>query len=1213
MKTFSTNLVALPGPLLVACERYGLSAVQSNPLAADLVLWEASDRTPGLLSTSQAASIQASLKKGGRLLLTLDRVAGLSPLLLHEVLPTTGWATQAHLTPYTPQDPLRVGEVDDQFFKTGLAEVSVPYCLDIRPASAVERGQSQYERYDLVHPLLQVPIAAHSDFWTRSLLNREWTVRARCNNLAGSALVVTGRYGAGKVVLVGTSVAGLSETASAGTFWSSILQWLGEDEPRDSAPGAKPAMAATIADGQVHVQLSNPGASPLAIQIVLRVLAESGSVLADGQGEQQRRLSLAAKTSSAVTLRLPAPGRLADASLEDDGSLQVRVGLLSGDGSTLLAEQRMTAFEPALRLEIRTDNLYSRAYPFHAPGPDALGNFASRMGSFVGAYAFAPGETIQGHVLLSHGLRNLAPAAVVQDVLTPGNQSAMALNDRAAGFRKSPTDKITAYSMWTGQKSVENVLQFTLEDIALISAVTIVGAYGRYGNAAIHCPGAAQVEIDGRVVAASDGLDTAFTAGFGQARLPFESCRGKIVTLRLPWIDKFQNAHRQEPWLYEVRIEGWTAELPAPRSNQLLIHLVDAHTGQKTEVLSQPLTAAGCSLNDMAFRAPLPKLGGIRFYRLEASFGPASGSVPALTLEPSRPLLPMTDLRPPNSAGLGLNVTRGFREFNYPGTGTGEPWGVSWASPDDLVWAYSRMLKETPLRSSGLALRLYVNETDMRHYSIPWRSFPNGELFLVNGASRIVAQLRKDTRWSGSETVQLTFGDRWVAGPALSNLNGWQDYVEFDKYLRSTGAPGLSGRTHAAVGEEINGVYQTEWQVWQLDRYVRSVGALREAFEAEGKTLVISAQGLPMVAGEAGRKLSLTLRGMQDDSTWSMLDESPVLTTGRQMSELAFNPVWAMSNLLAYGFNSALFNNWQWHSPVGTIEPTRRHNYDRAWRATLWDGGRYGSVYTYGFAANAGVAYTMSEQDYQQWWYLQEREGLIAPEAPLGAGLVISTAKYLDPKHLRWDCGDALNMPEALLLTLAFRSLHDAGVSLPFAANASSLHEYSLGAPLILLNVGDFSSTEVAELKQLHARGILLAAFATRASLPPDAAALFSLPGTLLLEHAADTLSRADALRAADQLRTALRLPIRFPAGTAGYGFRSQDTSLIVVEDWFEQAREAEVQVLKSPGARIAWACNVNDHQPLTIVDDGANWRIQIPIRSGDGVLIALKEADHGS
>jgi hypothetical protein len=1201
------NLSSPPRSLLDTFLSMRLTLESQTPLAADLVVWEASEKPSGSLNAEQVAKLTKNIQNGGRILVTLDSLPGLSPLLLGSVLPSTGWATQLRLSPYTPREPLGISRVDPTYFPDGLDGLVVPFCCDIRPTSAVERGQARYERYNFVHPVLHVPVPAASDFWSRTLLNREWTVRAQCNDLTQMPLVVTGRYGAGKVVMVSTSAAGIGESAIARRFWNSVLRSLLEEEDIERSDSTKPGMVTKLIGSEAQVTLSNPGSKALRLEVVVRALSAEGAILADGSGELQRKVLLSPRQSSTLNLPLPTPSPIADDAVRNGKSIRVRVGALSGDGATLLMEHRMVAPQPALQLKIQTDNLYSVAYPFHSPGPDALAAFTGRMGAFVGAYAYAPGQAIRGTVILSNGVTNLAPISSVRDITTPGNISVMALNDEATGFRQTPnSDKIEAYSMWTGKAAVENVLQFTLPQATQITEVVLVGNFGASPNES-HNPGSAVIEADDRTVASIDNLDTAFTAGYGQARLAFPPCRARTLTVRFPWVDKRGSIPREAPWLGEICVQGWADNLPPEAFGHLVVSLVDALTGERQPILNAAVTVSSCEVYRRSFEATLPQVPGINFYRLEAIFQKVTSTIPVLMIKPSRALLPLTDLRPVNSPGVGFNVSRGFREAFHQGTGTAEP-TPGWGAPDDLIWSYSRQLKQISRKARTEAARLYLTESDMRHYITPWRSFSNGDLFFPVAAPQIVDKLRSNSRWSTSNTVQLLFADRWDTGPDLSNLHGWQDYVEFDKTLRKLNGVGLAGRTHQEIGAEIEANYGNHWQAWQLERYLRSVRSLRDAFQSAGKSLVISAQGVPMVAGEAGRELSRTIRGMIDDCTWSMLDNSQALTTGRQMSELAFNPVWEMSTLIPWGYNSSIFNNWQWHNPVGTAEPSRRHIYDRAWRATLWFGELYASLYKYGFTANAGIAYTTTEEEFQQWWYMQERESLLAPEEPIGAGLVISTAKSADPNSIRFTCGDPLTIDEARLLAQSFRNLHNAGVSLPFAANASTLRNCAVKAPLILLNLPDFNSDELDMLKDLHQRGTRIAAFAEKSSLSPAAAELFLKPGTLLIETSAATLTHSDALKAAARLQAALHLTLRFPQGTAGYGFRSQDTTFLVVEDWLERARKIELQITKSDGAQTASACNVNSHQHLNVEDRGSTWVIEVPLRSGDGVLIALKE-----
>jgi hypothetical protein len=848
-----------------------------------------------------------------------------------------------------------------------------------------------------------------------------------------------------------------------------------------------------------------------------------------------------------------------------------------------------------------------------------LQSFSFRMGLPVNAYAALPGTRLEGTVSLSLQCENLALEGVWKDLADPSNGSVIALNDRGGTSRRGPIDGIQGWGMWTGHSGADGALELSLPFGARLSAVTLVGDRGPVGGGfEQHNPGQVVVEVDGEQVARVDELDSLFVSGLGQARIALPpGSAGQRVTIRLPWVPPHNGHGRAEPWLAEILVDGWPADAPvaAPVTGQLTVDLVPTLGGPHLSLLSTSATIRPGELTAHSVAIPLPAAVGVGVYRLEAVFHPTGAraavttSAPLLVIAPHRTLQDLLELTGPTVFGTSMNVTNGFTRFNLLGTGTTEPWN-GWAHPDDLVWAYERQLKEVLPNAHTTISRLYATETDMRHYSMPWREFGNGEMFFPAALPGLIANLQQQRGWAKAPVVRLTFGDRWVVGPDLNTCNGWQEFVAFDSHLRQTSGQGLAGRTRAEVYAEIHTSNETAWQAWQLERYLGNVRAIRETFRAQGKDVFIYSQDLPAVAGAAGRELSQSIRGMNDDYTWGMQDNSPTLTTGRNLGELAFNPVWQISTLMAWGFASPIFNNWQWHDPVSTIEPVRRLIYNRTWRGMLWDDGHYGGLATYGYTDNVGNTYGMAAEEYQEWWNMQQRGNLLLPESPLGAGLVISTQKTADPRTVRWNCNNALSLAEPRLLMQAFRSLSEAGLSVPFAANAAQLGRWTPppGAALIVLNLPDWSDEEIAGLARLQAQGVPVAAFAMRSALSAAAARIFAQPSTLLLERSADGLSPAEAVVVARQLADVLNLALQFSNGLNGYGFRSGDAIMIVLEDWQEQARVGSVRLRKSSNMRRAAATNLNDHSTLVVSSAGAFWEIAVPIRSGDGVMIAVKE-----
>ena len=1215
--TCSSNLLHSSEAFEKACFAAGLRPQAQLSVSAGVVLFEASEGVANSLNAQTSAALIENLRAGGRLLFTLAPYAGQSAFRLSSALPSTGWTSTMRPSSFQPSRPIPIQAVGDDFFPSGsLAGLEVPAGADIRPVSAAERGQARYERYRIHHPVLGTDVPAHSDLWSRPLLNREWTVRAVYNDLARMPLLVTGRYGGGRVAMLATTVAAVGESSSAQSFWRAVLHWL---MTPDLSPVGAPRRA-TLAmsfPSPSTVRLTCSAESSGPVQLVMRVLDRDGAMLADGMGEHNQAIDLKARQATVIDLSLNPTAMPGREQRQSELSFQVRAGLLSAEGSTLLVERRDSSSVPLVTLRVMTEPLPLHAI-FAGPGPDAIAGFQGRMGLPVNVYAVKPAMVLHGTAVLSLQCRNLASAGTWHDRTTPGNASVVALNDGGAAVRRGPSDGIGGWGMWTGVQGVENVLETTLASPARLSSVTLVGSHGPYVYGEEHNPRRVTIEVDHRPVTFVDDLDPAFAAGMGQANiiLPPASL-GTVITVRLPWVAKQGSGVRREPWLGEIMVEGWPeSDVPAaPVHGRLKVNLADAVGTVRATILESSQIVRAGQILQLPFRIQVPAGEQPGVYRLEASFTFADrislrATAPILAVPDGPTLLPLQDLAGPQVFGTGLNVTNGFTKFDILGTGTTESWN-GWGHPDDLVWAYSRQLKEIRPRARGQVNRLYASLSDMRHYSIPWREFGNGQLFFPAMIGGLVSNLKAQRGWASARLVRLTFGDRWVVGPDLQSCNSWQEYVAFDGFLRTTNGSGLEGRTHADIEHAIHTQHESEWQEWQLDRYLRSVRSVREAFQAEGKDVFIYSQNIPVVAGPAGRELAQTMRGMNDDFTWGMQDNNPTLTTGRHLGELAFNPVWKVATLLPWGFASPVFNNWQWHSPVAAIEPIRRLLYNRLWRGMLWDGGRYSNLATYGYADNVGTSFAPTSEEYQEWWNIQQRGNLLQPESPLGAGLVISTQKNATAGSIRWNGLDGTALPEPRMLMDAFRSLSEAGVSLPFAANASTLAEWDPppGIALIALNLPDWSEAEIAGLARMQSRGVKIAVFAEKASLSSSAVQLVERTGTLLIPPLPARMTHPEALNIGRQLMDALRLPLQFSDGLNGYGFRSGSLNYLVVEDWREQARMGSVRVRKSSGAQHAFAANLNDHSSLAVKAAGDFWEVSVPIRSGDAALLALKES----
>jgi hypothetical protein len=1201
----STNLPS--GTALAAgCRIARLDSDEAGPLSGDVIVWECG-AGKGEMDDGEVASLGERVRLGTSLLLTLDRNPGTTPMKLSFLSPTSGFETQTHFDDDALPGRIEVASFDRTFFAADEAkELALPFHYAIRPLATTERGQAKYERYRRpIQHLKDTVVGPNDEFWSKSLLNRERKIRVSGGDIFASPLLVSGLYGAGRVAIFASSGLALDAWEGGPKFWAAVLSWLGSSAPQNT--GVKtpqvPDLAVETVGHAVHLNLKNPSSSALSVRVVGRASTWDGSLLGEETGELHRMVTIPPRGDLSVEMPLPEPSPTNYQALEDADAFQLRIGLLSADGSTILSQRRMALdFRSPVRVAVSMNNLSGWQYPFHAPGLDSLPLFDQRMGAQVSAYSYPPAGHGEAQVRVTNGLTNLAPLARIVDEKNPANASVEALNDHATIAFKGTADGVEGHGAWMGAAG-DNVLSFTFAHPVTLTSVVLLGSDGEKQEMN---PGAGSVELDGKRVASSGVLDADFVSGFGQARLSFAPAQATTLTLRLSQKPSKKKVNGMT--LGEIRLEGWTGDAAPPASGTLSVLLVDGHSGKETPLATKELTlkAGASELAKIPFSLPSEQTSP-RFYRVEARFAGVIGSTPVLAIKPPKPLLPRTDLRPKDVPSLGLIVSRGFRDAIPLGTGTQELKG-GWGQPDDVIWCHAHQFNEIAANARSQANRLYLTEVTMGHYITPWRHFNNGVGLYSEAMPNFIAKMKAQPNWKKSDTAFLGQSDRWNAGPDLSTLHSWGDFVAFDDHLRASGKPGLTGRTRTEIAREIHSQHEDVWQAYQLQQYVDNVRLLRESFKAQGKDVVLSSQGVPMVAGAAGEELSHTIRGMSDDSTWGMEHNNIPATTGRQMSELAHNPVWKMNTLLQWGYDSSNLGNPIWHAPVGTTESSRRHCYNRAWRATIWPDGSYASMHTYGYNSNASVSFLMTENDWQQWWLLQERHSLLTPEEPIGAGLVISSSRYAG-EHVRFTAaGNTFaESPEAMTLSRAFQRLHEAGLSMPFAANAGALAQWQGTAPLIILNLEDFSAEEVAILAKLQARGVRMVALTEEKTLPAGAEELFQHANATILQMPG-RLSDAQARTALPQLQKLLDMPLLFPAGAAGYGFRMSGTSFLVVEDWLEQGRTASVRMRASNHASKATACNVNDHIALSVHRDGGDWIIEATLRPGDATLIALEE-----
>jgi hypothetical protein len=1197
----ASNLSKLQIAVLEAALGCSISKVEFA--SADFIVLE--PRHGDDLTEEQVACIKDRVRQGATLMVALNAWRQLSSMRLGEVLPAITWQTRDRFNGPTGDGSIGIGWADPRFFAgASLVEIALPFFSTVEPMSPAERGQSRYALYKRKNPVLMNDVEPGDQLWTRPILLRDIQIRLRGNDNASTPLLLTGRYGAGRTALFGS---GFEQLASSADLLRSVLAWLKPAVVSPSAPAMiVPEMMVVYGKRSIEIQLRQNSSAPLPVEIVGRGYTWESAPLGF-DCDLLRSVTLLPGQTVAVTMPFPEYSETSFQALGFRDAFYVRIGVLGAAGAnTLLERQLLADFSAQAVLVVYADDIDHWQYPFHAPGSSFQSSFMDRSGARIGAYAYPPDARLHGSVSIANGLRDLGALCTVVDETTPGNPTVTALIDGAMVANKKPTkDALIAYSVWTGNPDVENVLSFIFPHAVTLAAVMLVGNYREKDPLN---PDAVFIELDGKRIVAGNNLIERFQQNSGNVEFNFEPVTGTRVKFRVP--AAAASTRRRGVALTEVRFEGWAGPSPTPITGDLTVTLENALSETSMPVLRQLISLKPGERRNIPVICTLSAVDASSapaFYRLQANFSGVTKSAPILALNPPSPLLPNNALVPSDSAELGFIVTQGYRICFPLGTGTTEhPPG--WATPDDLVWAYSRQMKEVGRRARTQAVRLFVTEGDMRHYASPWRTFLSGVPLFDEATPNLVDAMSKRPHWNDSGVVRLGNSDRWETGPNIETLHGWQDFVAFDAHLRAAGKPALKGKTREELVTEIHNEREDDWQAWQLAQYLHNFRTIRDGFAARGKRLLITAQGCPAIVGPLGAEIAENIQGMSDDSTWGMAEGSTTLTIGRQLAILAHNPVWKMSTLMEYGFVSNTLNSHEWHAPVCTVEPLRRLYYDRAWRGAIWHDGEYRSVYTAGYNENVGISFQMTQNDWVQWWQIEERHSLLSPQAPLGAGIVISTIRDAGPEHIRFNADDIFSAsPDGVGLARVFQRLHEAGLSIPFVANATALGKWKGSAPLIVLNPEVFVKEEIATLEELHSKGVKMVAFSMAPTLEPRVARLFDRPGNLIqLDPRKMTASDAEQLVA--RLHKLLDIPLAFGRGICGYGFTMSETQFVVVGEWRNEGRMVEIRLRAREGKSQAWACGLNDHLPLAVHRDGADWVVEIPMRPGDGQVVALRE-----
>ena len=215
-------------PLVQAIEGKGLTvktgaATEEIAPASRLIVWESKAGGAADITADRARQVGEIVRSGGSLLLTFDQTTGITPMRLACMLPTIPWHTQgASLSRGGIKPAVSALNWDTSFFPNNEPNgLSLPFHYEMEPVTSVERGMQRYDPFAYNIAAFDLKHEPGDFFWTRPLLNREWTVRLRGNDGPQTPLLITGRYGAGRVAVFAASTTSItSANQKMWTIWS---------------------------------------------------------------------------------------------------------------------------------------------------------------------------------------------------------------------------------------------------------------------------------------------------------------------------------------------------------------------------------------------------------------------------------------------------------------------------------------------------------------------------------------------------------------------------------------------------------------------------------------------------------------------------------------------------------------------------------------------------------------------------------------------------------------------------------------------------------------------------------------------------------------------------------------------------------------------------------------------------------------------------------
>ena len=1054
------------------------------------------------------ADAPARLREGKTLIISLGRRTE-SVIHAQSLLPVNSWSFEDRQ--FLRGDSGALATPDSLFNDLPLSGFNVSAHYDLHlPYAAIEAGEHRYRFQDYG----EAKNSGDVDFpsMQKELLNTDFSSLLTSDQSGRLPLLVSGRFHAGRVIVFAANLydPALVRWGQYGAFVSHLL-----------ATSPKPAAVESPADAVAKLQLTIP-------VVQTRVAGEAKPVIrvnVNNATDQPIHAILACKICNAehellnsasqpitvnakqsLSVELPErTAQLGDPTIvpsEDAAAFRiVDVGVCATDSENIAATAHAVIdISPPITLKVSTADYRSFDDLLSFPDRDMGRGYDVAGAAAIDRVAYATGSSPQLTIRLTNARHNIAPLATPSDVDHADNVTAQGLNDLAFS-NGSLRGLWPLYGGWYSIVAPQQHVRLQFPMPVTIAASEIDG-YGKFREWNKSNP--SDFEMTAHQASGDVNLVSVKDADYSGElhRDEFKPTQADACDLK---ISDIHTEPRGEPGslpkmlsncsIQEWQLYGWPATTtPTAASGHLTVTATDVLSGQSLQLLDEAETVE--PLTELARQVTLPAHATEGSVRIDAIFTPSSGSAIVSSTNliftaPNRKELAQT----PKST-MGLLCASGMSALDPFGTGTSK--GTDgWTGPDNGVWAATHDLMELGSSSTDDDRRMLTTSTRFCHYTDPWRDMPSGEYYFDDVTDELMKML--DGKLKGSIYIRLFLSDRWNGIPIGAQFT-WDDFIRFDEYLRKGGGKGLAGRTRKELATEIRQNHAAEFQVFELNKYADHLLTTQKRFAEKGLDFSVTTHGsFPLVGGEIGQKLAKTHRASGTDVFWELRGEDLFGTLGSRFGLVACNPDFESGMYNEWGWCSGKLNNIHWFSYVGTSEPARRQWYATYFVGRVDSGGEFQPLTMSGADAQGGFGAKVYDNDWQHYYRTSQITSRIRPEAPAGAGLVVSwheQVRHMGPVAADLGFGYYASAGYENVDKLggyAYAKLIKAGVPISFLASTDTLTHWKSRQPLIVVDGLSYDKDEIATLQHLHDSGTPIIAIGGASEASPDALKFFGM------------------------------------------------------------------------------------------------------------------------